>query len=137
MSAYALKVVSGDWDIEMPLPFSKAEYERALETIESGMRVVIYQTGNINGIVSEAQVSQPFIHIKEWPEQNLGRLDKLNPETEYLLPVQILYRRHGSEAIMPREVVAERLGEPSFPQPEHEWMIIDDDVYHALVKEFS
>ncbi len=132
MARYALKVVPGDWEVEMPLPFTEAEYHRDHETVEPGMHVAIYQDEPVNGMVSAGQVNLAFIHLDEWAVRNLGDLPKLHPEARYLLPLQIGFRRAGP-GIMPRERVREILNDPEFPRPGESWLPITYEQYQELI----
>jgi hypothetical protein len=134
MPAYALKVMPGDWTLDMPLPFSAAQYEQVRNQVEAGTRVVLYAASPVDGIVGEGQVSGVFIRVQDWPATTLGALQALNPQPDYLLPIEVLYRRAGPEAVMPRAQVMEILDDPHFPRPGQDWLVLDDDVYHELIR---
>jgi len=134
MPAYTLKVVPGEWTLDMPLPFSAAQYEQVRSQVEPGTRVVIYQRSPVNGIISEGQVSGVFIRVQDWPPTTLGSIQSLHPQPDYLLPIEVLYRRIGPEAVMTRSAVADVLDDPHFPHPGQDWLLLDDDVYHELIR---
>jgi hypothetical protein len=126
---YAIKVVPADWELETPLPFTQAEYDQARPDIESGTRILIYQLGPVDALVSEGAVSQEFIKLSDWPQQTKTNLELHGAKVEYLLPVRILYQR-GTPARIPREQVRAALNDPNFPAAT--WMRISEEAYAQL-----
>jgi hypothetical protein len=134
MPAYALKVVPADWTLEMPLPFSAAAHEQVRGAVEAGTRVVIYRLSPENGVIAEGEVNGVFIHVQEWPSATLGSLKNLSPQPDYVLPIEVLYRRSTPEAVMPRNEVAAILEDPQFPRPGQDWLVLDDRMYQELIR---
>jgi hypothetical protein len=134
MALYVLKVVPGDWEIDTPLPFTDAHYQRIRDQVKDGTRIVIYQDSPENAVVAEAEVGVPFIHVDEWKHTSAVRTREKG--YLHLLPVRILYRRAGPGE-MSQARVRDVLKDRHFPTTDHDWIELSREQYEELIRDWE
>jgi hypothetical protein len=124
VNLYAIKVVPPDWTDTMPLPFDKAQHDKA--KLEQGTRVLIYRDGE--GIVGEGEIAGFAVEPARWVSASLEHLPPSLAQAEILQPVKLLYSRENA---LTQQEVRHALEQPQFPQGA-DWLSLDRDQYARL-----
>jgi hypothetical protein len=126
----AVVTVPADWTPETPVGLSADTHRQYIDSLQSGMRVLIYKGAPVNAIVAEGEViDQMMVRLDDWPNVKQRPMTGTGKPADYVLPLRILYSR-AAFATIDLPTVKDWIDNPDFPNVE--WLPLSPDAYGEL-----
>ena len=132
MSKYGIKLVWGGYRtyLDKVVGFSPAAYKRWKDDIQSGTRMLLYETTKnkgAQGIVSEVEVVDGFDNTATFG------LESPTEEHDHLVTIKVIHNI-DTVPIIPRKQVQALLNSDHYPQQNDSWTPISEKLYNDFMK---